>query len=78
MIGDIFVVYTFQTQCYILGNEDNLRGYETVAIKALKNKKKFCKGANFLLNTEWLEIKIYISENKGKGMVADSLELHNV
>ena len=55
-----------------------MRGYETVAIKALKNNKKFCKGANFLLNTEWLEIKIYISENKGEGMVADSLELHNV
>ena len=47
-MGDIFVVYIFKTQCYVLTNGgDDLRGDETVAIGALKNTKKFCKGANF-------------------------------
>ena len=47
-MGDIFVVDIFKTQCYVLTNGgDDLRGDETVAIGALKNTKKFYKGANF-------------------------------
>ena len=69
----------FKTQCYVIENGgDDLRGDETVAIGALKNTKKFCKEANFWLETEWLEIEIHISENEGKRVIADSLELHNV
>ena len=30
------------------------------------------------LTTKWLEIKLHIRENKGEGIVADSLELHSV
>ena len=53
-MGDIFVVYIFKTQCYVLTNGgDDLRGDETVAIGALKNTNKFYKGANFRLDTEW-------------------------
>ena len=78
-MGDIFDAYMFKTQCYVLENGgDDLRGAETVAIGALKNTKKFCKEANFWLETEWLEIEIHISENEGKRIIADSLEPHNV
>ena len=47
-MGEIFVVYIFKTQCYVLTNGgDDLRGDETVAIGAHKNTKNSTRKLTF-------------------------------